>query len=162
MNLYLELTNLSTELADFSFVYELYNKVSNGNFSGKVEGSTITLLSNEVLNTSKDLYTLYIYIDGNVDNPIEMAGKSFLFKVWGSGTGAIYKENVITPSENPSSGSSKFFDTDIMRNQIETITIADSNKVPEEEGIISKDISSNQAGTVMLWYKKNDNQKYDM
>lgn len=83
MNLYLELTNLSTELADFSFVYELYNKVSNGNFSGKVEGSTITLLSNEVLNTSKDLYTLYIYIDGNLNNPIEIAEKNFLFKLWG-------------------------------------------------------------------------------
>ena len=165
MNLYLELTTFPKELANSSFKYELYKndvKVTNGNFSEVKQGDTITLISNEILNTSKDLYTLYIYIDGNVDNPIEMAGKSFLFKVWGSGTGAIYKENVITPSENPSSGSSKFFDTDIMRNQIETITIADSNKVPEEEGIISKDISSNKDGTVMLWYKKNNNGNYDM
>ena len=165
MNLYLELTTFPKELANSSFKYELYKndvKVTNGNFSEVKQGDTITLISNEILNTSKDLYTLYIYIDGNVDNPIEMAGKSFLFKVWGSGTGAIYKENVITPSENPSSGSSKFFDTDIMRNQIETITIADSNKVPEEEGIVSKDISSNKDGTVMLWYKKNNNGNYDM
>ena len=165
MNLYLELTTFPKELANSSFKYELYKndvKVTNGNFSEVKQGDTITLISNEILNTSKDLYTLYIYIDGNVDNPIEMAGKSFLFKVWGSGTGAIYKENVITPSENPSSGSSKFFDTDIMRNQIETITIADSNKVPEEEGIVSKDISSNKDGSVMLWYKKNNNGNYDM
>ena len=165
MNLYLELTTFPKELANSSFKYELYKndvKVTNGNFSEVKQGDTITLISNEILNTSKDLYTLYIYIDGNVDNPIEMAGKSFLFKVWGSGTGAIYKENVITPSENPSSGSSKFFDTDIMRDQIETITIADSNKVPEEEGIVSKDISSNKDGTVMLWYKKNNNGNYDM
>ena len=165
MNLYLELTTFPKELANSSFKYELYKndiKVTNGNFSEVKQGDTITLISNEILNTSKDLYTLYIYIDGNVDNPIEMAGKSFLFKVWGSGTGAIYKENVITPAGNPSSGSSKFFDTDIMRNQIETITIADSNKVPEEEGIVSKDISSNKDGTVMLWYKKNNNGNYDM
>ena len=165
MNLYLELTTFPKELANSSFKYELYKndiKVSNGNFSEVKQGDTITLISNEILNTSKDLYTLYIYIDGNVDNPIEMAGKSFLFKVWGSGTGAIYKENVITPAGNPSSGSSKFFDTDIMRNQIETITIADSNKVPEEEGIVSKDISSNKDGSVMLWYKKNNNGNYDM
>ena len=165
MNLYLELTTFPKELANSSFKYELYKndvKVTNGNFSEVKQGDTITLISNEILNTSKDLYTLYIYIDGNVDNPIEMAGKSFLFKVWGSGTGAIYKENVITPTGNPSSGSSKFFDTDIMRNQIETITIADSNKVPEEEGIVSKDISSNKDGTVMLWYKKNNNGNYDM
>ena len=59
---------------------------------------TITLLSNQILNTSKDTYTLYIYIDGNVDNPSTMAGKNFLFKLWGSGEGAIYKENVITHS----------------------------------------------------------------
>ena len=165
MNLYLELTTLPTELADSSFVYELYKnntRVSNGNFSGKVEGSTITILSNEVLNTSKDLYTLYIYIDGNLDNPIEMAGKNFLFKLWGSGEGAIYKENVITTPDNPSSSTSKFFNTEVMREEINTITIAEDNTVPEEEGIISKDISSNQDGTVMLWYKKNDNQKYDM
>ena len=155
MNLYLELTTLPTELADSSFVYELYKnntKVSNGNFSGKVEGSTITILSNGVLNTSKDLYTLYIYIDGNLDNSIEMAGKNFLFKLWGSGEGAIYKENVITPPDNPSSSTSKFFNTEVMREEINTITIAEDNTVPEEEGIISKDISSNQDGTVMLWY----------
>ena len=165
MNLYLELTTLPTELADSSFVYELYKnntKVSNGNFSGKIEGSTITILPNEVLNTSKDLYTLYIYIDGTKDNPIEMAGKNFLFKLWGSGEGAIYKENVITPPDNPSSSTSKVFNTEVMRKEINTITSAEDNTVPEEEGIISKDISSNQDGTVMLWYKKNDNQKYDM
>ena len=40
-----------------------------------------------------------------------------------------------------------------MREEINTITIAEDNTVPEEEGIISKDISSNQDGTVMLWYK---------
>lgn len=156
MNLYLELTTLPTELADSFFVYELYKnntKVSNGNFSGKIEGSTITILPNEVLNTSKDLYTLYIYIDGTKDNPIEMAGKNFLFKLWGSGEGAIYKENVITTPDNPSSSTSKFFNTEVMREEINTITIAEDNTVPEEEGIISKDISSNQDGTVMLWYK---------
>ncbi len=44
----------------------------------KKEGDTITLLSNQILNTSKDTYTLYIYIDGNVDNPGTMAGKELL------------------------------------------------------------------------------------
>ena len=63
MNLYLELTTFPTELADSSFVYELYKngtKVTNGNFSNRKEGDTITLLSNQILNTSKDTYTLYI------------------------------------------------------------------------------------------------------
>ena len=157
MNLYLELTTFPTELSDSSFKYELYKNnsttpIASGNLSNKEEGTNITLLSNQVLNTSKDTYTLYIYIDGNMDNPIEMAGKNFLFKLWGSGEGAIYKENVITTPDNPSSSTSKFFNTEVMREEINTLTIAENNKVPEEEGVISKDISSNQAGTGMLWY----------
>ena len=92
MNLYLELTTFPTELADSSFVYELYKNsetmaIASGNFSNKEQGNTITLLSNQILNTSKDTYTLYIYIDGNVDNPGTMAGKDFLFKLWGAGEG---------------------------------------------------------------------------
>ena len=157
MNLYLELTTFPTELSDSSFKYELYKNsetmaIASGNFANKKEGDTITLLSNQILNTSKDTYTLYIYIDGNVDNPGTMAGKNFLFKLWGSGEGAIYKENVITTPDNPSASTSKFFNTEVMREEINTLTIADSNKVPEEEGIVSKDISQNKDGTVMLWY----------
>ena len=157
MNLYLELTTFPTELAESSFVYELYKNsetmaIASGNFSNKKEGDTITLLSNQILNTSKDTYTLYIYIDGNVDNPGTMAGKNFLFKLWGSGEGAIYKENVITTPDNPSTSTSKFFNTEVMREEIQSLTIAEDNTVPDTPGVISKDISQNQDETVMLWY----------
>ena len=157
MNLYLELTTFPTELSDSSFKYELYKNsetmaIASGNFANKKEGDTITLLSNQILNTNKDTYTLYIYIDGNVDNPGTMAGKNFLFKLWGSGEGAIYKENVITTSDNPSASTSKFFNTEVMREEIQSLTIAEDNTVPDTPGVVSKDISSNQDGTVMLWY----------
>ena len=157
MNLYLELTTFPTELSDSSFKYELYKNsetmaIASGNFSNKEQGNTITLLSNQILNTSKDTYTLYIYIDGNVDNPGTMAGKNFLFKLWGSGEGAIYKENVITTSDNPTGGTSKFFNTEVMREEIQSLTIAEDNTVPDTPGVVSKDISQNQDGTVMLWY----------
>ena len=157
MNLYLELTTFPTELSDSSFKYELYKNsettaIASGNFSNKEQGNTITLLSNQILNTSKDTYTLYIYIDGNVDNPGTMAGKNFLFKLWGSGEGAIYKENVITTPDSPTGGTSKFFNTEVMREEIQSLTIAEDNTVPDIEGVVSKDISSNQDGTVMLWY----------
>ena len=157
MNLYLELTTFPTELAESSFVYELYKNsetmaIASGNFSNKEQGNTITLLSNQILNTSKDTYTLYIYIDGNVDNPSTMAGKNFLFKLWGSGEGAIYKENVITTSDNPSASTSKFFNTEVMREEIQSLTIAEDNTVPDTPGVVSKDISQNKDGTVMLWY----------
>ena len=157
MNLYLELTTFPTELSDSSFKYELYKNsetmaIVSGNFANKEQGNTITLLSNQILNTSKDTYTLYIYIDGNVDNPGTMAGKNFLFKLWGSGEGAIYKENVITTSDNPSASTSKFFNTEVMREEIQSLTIAEDNTVPDTPGVISKDISQNQDETVMLWY----------
>ena len=157
MNLYLELTTFPTELADTSFVYELYKNngstpIASGNFSNREQGNTITLLSNQILNTSKDTYTLYIYIDGNVDNPGTMAGKNFLFKLWGAGEGAIYKENVITTSDNPTGGTSKFFNTEVMREEIQSLTIAEDNTVPDTPGVVSKDISQNKDGTVMLWY----------
>ena len=157
MNLYLELTTFPTELAESSFVYELYKNsetmaIASGNFSNKEEGDTITLLSNQILNTSKDTYTLYIYIDGNVDNPGTMAGKNFLFKLWGSGEGAIYKENVITTLDSPTGGTSKFFNTEVMREEIQSLTIAEDNTVPDTPGVVSKDISQNKDGTVMLWY----------
>ena len=157
MNLYLELTTFPTELAESSFVYELYKNsetmaIASGNFANKKERDTITLLSNQILNTSKDTYTLYIYIDGNVDNPGTMAGKNFLFKLWGSGEGAIYKENVITTPDNPSASTSKFFNTEVMREEIQSLTIAEDNTVPDTPGVVSKDISQNKDGTVMLWY----------
>ena len=157
MNLYLELTTFPTELSDSSFKYELYKNsetmaIASGDFSNREQGNTITLLSNQILNTSKDTYTLYIYIDGNVDNPSTMAGKNFLFKLWGSGEGAIYKENVITTSDNPSASTSKFFNTEVMREEIQSLTIAEDNTVPDTPGVISKDISQNQDETVMLWY----------
>jgi len=157
MNLYLELTTFPTELSDSSFKYELYKNsetmaIASGNFSNKKEGDTITLLSNQILNTSKDTYTLYIYIDGNVDNPGTMAGKNFLFKLWGSGEGAIYKENVITTPDSATGSTSKFFNTEVMREEIQSLTIAEDNTVPDTPGVVSKDISQNQDETVMLWY----------
>ena len=157
MNLYLELTTFPTELSDSSFKYELYKNsetmaIVSGNFANKEQGNTITLLSNQILNTSKDTYTLYIYIDGNVDNPGTMSGKNFLFKLWGSGEGAIYKENVITTPDSATGSTSKFFNTEVMREEIQSLTIAEDNTVPDTPGVVSKDISQNQDGTVMLWY----------
>ena len=157
MNLYLELTTFPTELSDSSFKYELYKNsetmaIVSGNFANKEQGNTITLLSNQILNTSKDTYTLYIYIDGNVDNPGTMAGKNFLFKLWGSGEGAIYKENVITTPDSATGSTSKFFNTEVMREEIQSLTIAEDNTVPDTPGVVSKDISQNKDGTVMLWY----------
>ena len=161
MNLYLSLDLLPTALQENTFVYELYNgnneRISSGNFSDKKQGDTITLASNEIVTSDVSIYTLYIYIDGNRDNPITMSNNNFRFNIYGEGTGAIYKENVIqNETTRPSSSSSTFLNTEVLRNQIESITIEKTNVVPNDAKY-SKDISSKQDGSVMLWYTDKDN-----
>ena len=161
MNLYLSLDLLPTTLQENTFVYELYNgnneRISSGNFSDKKQGDTITLTENEIVTSDVSIYTLYIYIDGNRDNPITMSNNSFRFNIYGEGTGAIYKENVIqNETTQPSSSSSTFLNTEVLRNQIESITIEKNNIVPNDAKY-SKDISSKQDGSVMLWYTDKDN-----
>ena len=161
MNLYLSLDLLPTALQENTFVYELYNgnneRISSGNFSDKREGDTITLAENEIVTSNVSIYTLYIYIDGNRDNPITMTNQNFRFNIYGEGTGAIYKENVIqNETTTPSSSSSTFLNTEVLRNQIESITIEKTNVVPSDAKY-SKDISSKQDGSVMLWYTDKDN-----
>ena len=161
MNLYLSLDLLPTTLQENTFVYELYNgnneRISSGNFSDKKQGDTITLASNEIVTSNVSIYTLYIYIDGNRDNPITMTNQNFRFNIYGEGTGAIYKENVIqNETTTPSSSSSTFLNTEVLRNQIESITIEKTNVVPSDAKY-NKDISSKQDGSVMLWYTDKDN-----
>ena len=161
MNLYLSLDLLPTALQENTFVYELYNgnneRISSGNFSDKKQGDTITLTENEIVTSNVSIYTLYIYIDGNRDNPITMTNQNFRFNIYGEGTGAIYKENVIqNETTTPSSSSSTFLNTEVLRNQIESITIEKTNVVPNDAKY-SKDISSKQDGSVMLWYTDKDN-----
>ena len=161
MNLYLSLDLLPVALQENTFVYELYNgnneRISSGNFSDKREGDTITLAENEIVTSNVSIYTLYIYIDGNRDNPITMTNQNFRFNIYGEGTGAIYKENVIqNETTQPSSSTSTFLNTEVLRNQIESITIEKNNVVPNDVKY-SKDISSKQDGSVMLWYTDKDN-----
>ena len=161
MNLYLSLDLLPVALQENTFVYELYNgnneRISSGNFSDKKQGDTITLASNEIVTSDVSIYTLYIYIDGNRDNPITMSNQNFRFNIYGEGTGAIYKENVMqNETTTPSSSTSTFLNTEVLRNQIESITIEKTNVVPNDAKY-SKDISSKQDGSVMLWYTDKDN-----
>ena len=161
MNLYLSLDLLPVALQENTFVYELYNgnneRISSGNFSDKKQGDIITLAENEIVTSNVSIYTLYIYIDGNRDNPISMTNQNFRFNIYGEGTGAIYKENVMqNETTTPSSSTSTFLNTEVLRNQIESITIEKTNVVPNDAKY-SKDISSKQDGSVILWYTDKDN-----
>ena len=76
------LTTLPTELQHESFKYELYKNdtlIGEGNFSDKQEGQTIKIGTSQTVTDVLDTYTLYLWIDGNMDNPLEMGGKTFTF-----------------------------------------------------------------------------------
>lgn len=88
MDLKLELTTFPVGLADSSFVWKLYKGntlVTNGNFADKEQGDVITLISGETITELASNYTLYIYLDGSVDNPASTQNKSFTFNIYGEG-----------------------------------------------------------------------------
>ena len=91
-NLTLKVGSIDDGLKDKSFIYELYDgttKIANGNFADATTGKVYNLLNTKTL--TKDTtqnYTLYIYIDGNQDNPTTMGGQSFSFTLGASGEGA--------------------------------------------------------------------------
>ena len=165
MNLYMKLDKFPVELKDNSFKYAVYKNTSalvkEGNLGSSAEGDVITIATDEIVSTTSTTYTVYLWIDASVDNPGTMAGKSFNFVLWGEGNGAIYKENAMTSVGNVTSDTNKFLDTDIMRKEINSITIKGDNTVPE--GVTSKDISSLGDGSVMLWYKESNTAgRYDV
>lgn len=157
MNLYMKLDLLPDALKHETFIYEVIKDdvvLYSDNFKDKQQGETIELLTDQIITENDSIYFIYVYIDGTRDNPLEMAGKSFKFTVYGEGTGAIYRNNVISNPSAPSSSSSTFLNTQITRNSIQTITIAEDNTVPD--GITGTDISSKGDGSVMLWYEDKD------
>ena len=94
-NLTLKVNEIAPELKHTSFVWSLYEgdtKVSSGNFADATTNKVYTLLSTKTLTeNTTTTYTLYIYIDGTVDNDSSMGGKSFKFTLGASGENALYK-----------------------------------------------------------------------
>ena len=95
-NLTLKVNEIAPELKNTSFIWSLYEgntKVSNGNFADATTNKVYTLLSTKTLTeNTTTTYTLYIYIDGTVDNDSSMGGKSFKFTLGASGENALYKK----------------------------------------------------------------------
>ena len=95
-NLTLKVNEIAPELKNTSFIWSLYEgntKVSSGNFADATTNKVYTLLSTKTLTEkTTTTYTLYIYIDGTVDNDSSMGGKSFKFTLGASGENALYKK----------------------------------------------------------------------
>ena len=107
INLNLVLEAFPDGLADASFKWELYKVtteegisnetltyISTGNFFGRVQDVTgqnpINLATDLIVTENINTYRLFIWIDAHMDNPSAMGDKTFTFRIYGNGTGAIY------------------------------------------------------------------------
>lgn len=156
LNLKLLLKTFPQALADSSFVWELYSgntQISSGNFAGKHHGDIITLVSNRLVTPSSSTYSLYIYLNGNVDNPSTIGGQSFTFKIYSEGTGAVYNEyNMAQKGINDPTDS--FWGSSINANQVRTITFTSINNKPASvDG--EYDLSAGAVGDAVMWYIQN-------
>ena len=82
IDLNLDLVSFPSALAEQSLVWEIYKgntKINGGNFSGKQQGDTIKLFSDQEINSTTSTYKLYIWEDGLQDNPNTMQNQSFVF-----------------------------------------------------------------------------------
>ena len=95
----LTLTTLPTELQEPSFKYSIYNgttQVGTGSFENSKQGDVITIATSQPVTTTESTYKVYVWIDGNMDNPLTMGGKHFLFTL---GIIASQQEGACTPSK---------------------------------------------------------------
>ena len=111
-NLTLKVNEIAPELKNTSFIWSLYEgntKVSSGNFADATTNKVYTLLSTKTLTeNTTTTYTLYIYIDGTVDNDSSMGGKSFKFTLGASGENALlnpFPVNAVTLVESLDEGT---------------------------------------------------------
>ena len=110
-DLYLDILSLPEGLRNASFKYAIYSGDTledEGNFSQEyldshLEECTINtgeshilLLDNEEITSTKTKYQLYLWIDGNMDNPNSMQGLDFSFKLHAYGENAVMHEGVNT------------------------------------------------------------------
>ena len=95
-NVYMDL-NMSLELfpdglKHESLKWEIYKDntlVNSGNLGSSNQGDVVKLLSSEKVTTVESIYTLYIWIDGNVDNPDTMQNQNFKFVLNANATDAM-------------------------------------------------------------------------
>ena len=80
----LNLTSFPTNLKDQSFKYTLVENnivVGEGDFSNATQGDIIKLAQNQLISSTTRNYTLYLWIDGNLNNPNTMQNQEYNFNL---------------------------------------------------------------------------------
>ena len=89
LDLNMTVVALDDGLKDASFKYEIYNGsdlVTGGNFASSNVNDIINLLSGIEITSTPVIYTLYIWIDGNMDNPNTMYNQDFELRLSANAT----------------------------------------------------------------------------
>ena len=110
-NLYFDIIELGENLNEESFKFALYKGstlVKEGNFTDEyINNNAVTcnidstkkhvvLLENELISTSITTYTLYVWVDGTMENPSTMMkNQSYKFSLHADGQNAIIREGKI-------------------------------------------------------------------
>ena len=100
----LTLTLLPDGLKDPSFKYDIYNGstlVGRGSFENYNQGDVITIASGQSITPTESKYKIYVYLDGNMDNPITVTKQTFLFHlkiIASQQEGACTPSKVLDPS----------------------------------------------------------------
>ena len=100
-NLKLNVMGISDNLKSSSFRWRIHKNgelKASGNFASVSTGASINLITNQIATTSKDIYTLYIYIDGSVDNAVTMGNGTYNFRLVAEGANASLVE--VDPEPN--------------------------------------------------------------
>ena len=100
-NLKLNVMGISDNLKNSSFRWRIHKNgelKASGNFASVSTGASISLITNQIATTSKDIYTLYIYIDGGVDNAVTMGNGTYNFRLVAEGANATLVE--VDPEPN--------------------------------------------------------------
>ena len=144
LNLNLNLELFPSGLADSSFKWALYEVefstvggtptetltyVNNGNFANKVQNNTMILAEDLLVTENVSTYRLFIWIDANMDNPSTVGDNVFKFKLYGTGSGAIYNEYTMKQVSN-SSATGSFWGSSINANQVKSIRFIPTDQIP--------------------------------
>ena len=169
LNLNLKLDIFPEGLSDLSFKWALYEVsteeannesvetltyVNDGNFANKEQNDTISLATDLIVTENISTYRLFIWIDATMDNPSTIGGNSFIYKLYGQGRDAIYRENVINNNIITGTNTSYFLVDALPKTSIESIDITDFNGLPEGETTIS--LNGENDRSILVTYTDTD------
>ena len=172
LNLNLLLDEFPIGLSDASFKWSLYQVtteevegtptetltfINDGNFANRSQNDTISLATDLIVTENISTYRLFIWIDALMDNPSAIGDNIFRFKLYGTGTGAIYNQyTMATKSNSSTTTTNAFWGSPIKQNQVKSITFTNISEKPSTiDGQLDISATAN-SGNILMWWIQNE------